>query len=285
MGVAAFLGLAVLALLYFAQARDVRRLRENAEFLVEGDVPAGEAREPLPPETAVAEAEPEEAARAAAATAPNDAEAYRRAELARQAAERRQRFEQRRGPGGRGSPFGGELPSTAVMIVGAIILLAGIGFGASRLLGGDDEGSGGGAGGSKLACPPPQTKVAVLNGTAEAGLAADYSTDLKNAGYDRGPVTNTVDPFDTSVVMFDNDSQDCAPEVARTAGLPEAPAEPMTQPIAEIAEGSAVAIVLGEDVGGGSTSDETATTGDSTSAGAEDSSLSEESTSAETLGE
>ena len=36
-GLAAFLGLAVLALLYFAQARDVRRLREKAEFLVEGD--------------------------------------------------------------------------------------------------------------------------------------------------------------------------------------------------------------------------------------------------------
>ncbi len=35
-GLAAFLGLAVLALLYFAQARDVRRLRESAEFLVEG---------------------------------------------------------------------------------------------------------------------------------------------------------------------------------------------------------------------------------------------------------
>jgi hypothetical protein len=35
-GLAAFFGLALLALLYFAQARDVRRLRENAEFLVEG---------------------------------------------------------------------------------------------------------------------------------------------------------------------------------------------------------------------------------------------------------
>ena len=39
-GLAAFIGLAVLALLYFAQARDVRRLRESAEFLVEGE-PSG----------------------------------------------------------------------------------------------------------------------------------------------------------------------------------------------------------------------------------------------------
>src|SRR5688572_20556495 len=106
-GLAAFFGLAVLALLYFAQARDVRRLRENAEFLVEGDeispreAPAasGDVDEPVP--ASVAQEEPETAARTAAATAPNDAEAFRRAELARQAAERRQRFEERRrGEGG-----------------------------------------------------------------------------------------------------------------------------------------------------------------------------------------
>ena len=35
-GLASFLGLALLALLYFAQARDIRRLRENASFLIEG---------------------------------------------------------------------------------------------------------------------------------------------------------------------------------------------------------------------------------------------------------
>ncbi|MGA9371182.1 MAG: hypothetical protein WBV53_04975, partial [Solirubrobacterales bacterium] len=35
-GLASFLGLALLALLYFAQARDLRRLRDQASFLVEG---------------------------------------------------------------------------------------------------------------------------------------------------------------------------------------------------------------------------------------------------------
>lgn len=66
-GLAAFLGLAVLALLYFAQARDVRRLRENAEFLVERPEEAmapaaAEAGEPAEPAPA--------AATAAAATTP-----------------------------------------------------------------------------------------------------------------------------------------------------------------------------------------------------------------------
>ena len=107
-GLASFLGLALLALLYFAQARDIRRLRESASFLVEGGNEDGESVTPAErTATAVAAKEPEKAAAAAAATAPNEAEAFRRAELARQAAERRRRFEQRRrGPenGGRERP-------------------------------------------------------------------------------------------------------------------------------------------------------------------------------------
>src|SRR5262245_28552730 len=96
-GIASFLGLALLALLYFTQARDIRRLREQASFRVEGGNGDGEPVAPAErAASAVATKEPEKAAAAAAATAPNEAEAFRRAELARQAAERRQRFEQRR---------------------------------------------------------------------------------------------------------------------------------------------------------------------------------------------
>jgi hypothetical protein len=247
-GLAAFFGLAVLALLYFSQARDVRRLRENAEFLVEGEAPLPdrESAEPVP--AAVAAEEPAEAARAAAATAPTDAEAFRRAELARQAAERRQRFEQRRSSDGRGPGgiFSAEVPSTAVMIVGAVILLAGIGFGATRLLGGDDGSSaGGGDGGGKFACRPADTQVAVLNGTAEAGLAAGTASDLKQQGYRVTPITNTESAFDTSTIMFDQAGQDCASEIARVVGIQGD--EQMNQEIRGISEGAVVAVVLGDD--------------------------------------
>ena len=106
-GLASFLGLALLSLLYFTQARDIRRLRDQASFLVEGGAEDGETVAPAErTATAVASTTkvPEKAAAAAAATAPNEAEAFRRAELARQAAERRQRFEQRRrGPAAAGS--------------------------------------------------------------------------------------------------------------------------------------------------------------------------------------
>ncbi len=251
-GLAAFFGLALLALLYFAQARDVRRLRENAEFLVEGEAANERVEEPVP--AAVAAREPAEAARAAAATAPSQAEAFRRAELARQAAERRQRFEERRRGERRGAgEILGSLPSTAVVVVGAVILLAGVGFGATRLLGGDETEGGGGGGGAQLACAPAQTKVAVLNGTAEAGLAASFAQRLRQANYGKGPVTNTETGFDRTVIMFGPESQQCAGEVGTTAGLSEAPAEPMSQEITQISEGSGVAVVLGEDVATGQT--------------------------------
>ena len=263
-GLAAFFGLAVLALLYFSQARDVRRLRENAEFLVEGEAPPAERELAEPVPAAVTAEEPTEAARVAAATAPTDAEAFRRAELARQAAERRQRFEQRRRTEGRG-PIFGEMPSTAVMIVGAVILLAGIGFGATRLLG-DDGGTagGGGDGGGKFACPPAQTQVAVLNGTAEAGLAAGTASQLKQQGYNVKPITNTESAFDASTVMYDQEGQDCAPEVAGIVGVPES--EAMSQEIRGISEGAVVAVVLGDDraSGSSSTTDESAGTESST---------------------
>ena len=62
-GIASFLGLALLALLYFTQARDVRRLRERASFLVEGGTADGETVAPAErAASAVATKEPEKAA-------------------------------------------------------------------------------------------------------------------------------------------------------------------------------------------------------------------------------
>jgi hypothetical protein len=147
-----------------------------------------------------------------------------------------------------------------VIVVGALILIAGIAFGASRLLGGDDETAGGGGGGGKsqLACPPGQTQVAVLNGTAEAGLAAGSAQQLEGRGYDVRPVTNTESGFDSSVVMFAPQSQQCAPEVGSVVDVQ--PTEPMDSEIQGIAEGAAVAVILGEDrVAGGTTDDASAT--------------------------
>jgi hypothetical protein len=253
-GLASFLGLALLALLYFAQARDVRRLRENASFLVEGEANDGQSVAPADKvPAAVTAEEPEKAAAAAAATAPTEAEAFRRAELARQAAERRQRFEQRRRrpSSGRERPaWLSEPASLAVVIVGAILLVAGIAFGATRILGGDSESSAPTAQKEKGPCPPGQTNVAVLNGTATAGLAAQFAAPLKQKGYKTTPVGNTESPVATSVVMFDPTSgQQCAPVISGIVGIQKT--QPMNNEVRGIAAGDSVAVVLGEDQAGG----------------------------------
>ncbi|MBM3667794.1 MAG: LytR family transcriptional regulator [Actinobacteria bacterium] len=252
-GIAAFIGLAVLALLYFAQARDVRRLRENAEFLLDEDADVPEAPAPIGAEAA-AEARGEAATQARGQAPVSDAEAFRRAELQHQAKKRRERFEERREGGG-----GRDIFSTAVIVVGAVILLAGIVFGATRLLGGGD-GGGGGGGGDKapLACKPGDTDVAVLNATAESGLAAGFAEELETKGYVVGPITNTESGFEASVLMFAKGAQQCAPEIGEVVGVQAS--EPMDSEIQGISEGADVAVVLGEDkASGGAAADSTAT--------------------------
>jgi hypothetical protein len=200
--------------------------------------------------------EPEKAAAAAAATAPNEAEAFRRAELARQAAKRRQRFEQRRRPGnGRERPAWLSEPlSLAVIVVGAIILIAGVAFGVTRITGGSSDSSGDGvAKKGKGPCPPSQTKVAVLNGTATPGLAAQSAAPLKQKGYKVGPVGNTTTPFTTSVVMFDpSDGTQCGPVIGQIVGIEKT--QPMNNEVRTAAEGDPVAVVVGDDKAEGSSS-------------------------------
>jgi hypothetical protein len=275
-GLASFLGLALLSLLYFMQARDVRRLREQASFLVEG-----EDAEPVAPAeraaTAVASTtkEPEKAAKAAAATAPNEAEAFRRAELARQAAERRQRFEKRRrgpnGGGGRERPSWLSEPlSIAVVVVGALLVAAGIAFGVTKITGDDSSDPGATAKkNGKGPCPPGQTKVAVLNGTATPGLAAESAGQLRQKQYKVGPVGNTSTPFPTSVVMFDQtQGEACAPIIGQIVGIDQT--EPMDNEVRQTAEGDPVAVVIGDDKAGASSSSSGESgTGASTSTGSE----------------
>jgi hypothetical protein len=254
-GLASFVGLALLALLYFAQARDVRRLRENASFLVEG-APEGEAVAPAERAATAAASttkEPEKAAKAAAATAPNEAEGFRRAELARQAAERRQRFERRRRTPNGGRPAWLSEPlSIAVVAVGALLIVAGIVFGVTKITGGSsDSASTDGKQAKKGPCPPGQTKVAVLNGTATPGLAAQSAGQLRQSQYKVGPVGNTSTPFSTSVVMLDSSADaQCGSVIGDIVGIPKSQA--MSNAIRQDAEGDPVAVVLGDDKAEGS---------------------------------
>jgi hypothetical protein len=222
---------------------------------VEGGSEDGETAPAEQPATAVAANEPERAAAAAAATAPNEAEAFRRAELARQAAERRKRFEarRRRPSSGRERPaWLSDWKSIAAIVLVGIIVLGGVAFGVSRLVGDDSASDAPTAGKSKGPCPPGQTRVAVLNGTPTPGLAATFAGPLKQRGYRTTPVGNTDSPFSTSVVMFDpqQEGQECARVISDIVGIPKQQA--MDDEIRVASEGDPVAVVLGDDKAGAS---------------------------------
>jgi hypothetical protein len=255
---AAFIGLAVLALLYFAQARDVRGLRERAAFVPEDGERPTEARAPARAAT-TAIAQSAEEVEAAAATDPRAAEqleAARLAQIAREAAaERRARFE-RRTRGERGAGFRGrfELPEGGalfVVIAGVVLLVAGIAFGATRILGGDEEQPASEQPGGKApVAKGEQPEVAVLNGTDVPGAAAETGAQLKEANYKLGPVTNTPLPFDTSVVMFDAGGEETANQVASALAITDV--RPIDADTKSVAEGATVVVVVGADRAGGS---------------------------------
>jgi hypothetical protein len=97
--------------------------------------------------------------------------------------------------------------------------------------------------------------VAVLNGTAEGGLAATFAQDLKSAAnYDVGPVSNTAEPFTASVVMFDAGAEESARQVGAQLGITDV--QPMSVDIRSVSEGAQVAVVLGEDQATGASSTE-----------------------------
>jgi LytR cell envelope-related transcriptional attenuator len=239
-GLAAFFGLAILALLAFTQGRDIRRLREWA-----GSAPEREA----------------EQMDTTSAAASERAEEMRRLEDAREAEQeatelretRRQRREAglpelTRGERLRLSLSGGRSqlaePGFLVVIFLVVLLLAGgVTYAALGGFGGDDDG--GKRGKTSAALRPSQIEVAVLNGTAVEGLAGSYGDMVERKGYELGVVTNSNSSFEESVVMFKQGNGRAAHKVSEALEIPRV--RPMTEEIALVAAGAPVAVVIGED--------------------------------------
>lgn len=235
-GLVALFGLALLALLYFSQARDVRRLREWAGAAPEvAEMSAKEAEELRKRE--------EERVR----------EEERRREQEQAVAEREARRERRaRGVGeswfastrARLSEALPEPRYLAVIIGGVVVLGAGVTAAALGVLGGssDDGGSGTtGNGGLRRA----QIEVAVLNGTAVPGLAAEVGSEVESDGFELGAVTNSESSFAKSVVMFKRGHKPEARMVGKALRIGQV--QLTTQEIASIAAGADVSVVLGDD--------------------------------------
>lgn len=245
-GLAAFLGLAVFALLSFSQARDIRRLREWAGSAPERDAERKEAT------STVAAQRAEELRRL---------EESRTAE--REAVEQRESRRQRREAGlpelTRGervrqsfSGIGDRLGEPIWLVALFVVLVLVVGGGAYLVIngGGDDAGgkSGNGNKGNKAAVAkvnPSEVEVAVLNGTAVPGLAATFGDKVEGKNFQLGPVTNSSSSFSESVVMFRRGHKPEARTVSKALSIPNL--ELMSSEIESVAAGADVAVIVGED--------------------------------------
>jgi hypothetical protein len=223
-GIAAFFGLAILALLYFSQARDVRRLREWAGRAPERAGELAAAQHYLPP-------------------TPLEETAQRKGKPLRE------RLRNIYVPQARYIALG----------LGTLVILAGAGFGALQLLSNDDEGPSSATRQqrprdrdrerSRQAAPniePSQVTVAVLNGTTIAGLAAQVGEEASADGFTLGTVTNAARTDQSrSEVLYRGGKKTAADLVADRLGIRStAPVDPLT---AELAGSFDVVVLVGSD--------------------------------------
>lgn len=250
-GLVAFIGLAVLALLSFAQGRDIRRLREWAGSAPERDAERKETTSAAASERAEEMRKLEEAREAEKRAADLREHRRERREAGLPELTRTERLRERFGgdPAGADTARGGVRarlgePRYLVAIFAVLILVAG--GTAFAVLGGSDEG-GGGKGGKQASrsLKPSEIEVTVLNGTAVDGLAGTYGDMVERKGFELGAVTNSRSSFTDSIVMF---SQGNGREAHRVAtSLQISRVRPMNSEIASLSAGAPVAVVIGED--------------------------------------
>ena len=230
LGLAAFIGLAVLVLLYFQQARDVRRLREWAGRAPErAEAAADEAMAAAAKEAGL---EPEEEEEPPGEEAPLWERLLSRVPAPAGLRERLPAY-----------------PYIAIIAVGVVLVAAGVATGAFGLLG-DEEGNGG-----KKDKPlkPSDVEVAVLNGTAVAGspgiagLAEAVAKEVKADGYQVGEVGDAGSFADT-LAMYRGGRQAEAELVADDLSkeLEGIELQKMTDEIKPVAGDADVAVIIGQ---------------------------------------
>jgi LytR cell envelope-related transcriptional attenuator len=250
-GLVAFIGLAVLALLSFAQGRDIRRLREWAGSAPERDAERKETTSAAASERAEEMRKLEDAREAEQRAVELREHRRERREAGLPELTRTERLRERFG----GDPAAGDAagggvrsrlgePRYLVAIFAVLVVVAGgVAF---AVLGGSDDG-GGGKGGKQASSSlkPSEIEVTVLNGTAVDGLAGTYGDMVERKGFELGAVTNSRSSFTDSVVMF---SQGNGREAHRVAtSLQISRVRPMSSEIASLSAGAPVAVVIGED--------------------------------------
>ncbi|HEX3174415.1 MAG TPA: LytR C-terminal domain-containing protein [Solirubrobacterales bacterium] len=245
-GLVAFLGLALLALLSFAQGRDIRRLREWAGSAPERDAERKDSTSAAAQERAEEMRKLEEARDAERRAAELRETRRQRREAGLPELTRSERLRERFGGHG-GHGIGSRLgePRYLAAIFAALLLVAGVvaygtlhGFGDS-----DSDSAKGKQASAKL--KPGEIEVTVLNGTSVEGLAGSYGDMVERKGFQLGAVDNSRSTFAESIVMFKPGNGRSAHSVATALQVPRVRA--MTGEIASRAAGAPVVVVIGED--------------------------------------
>jgi hypothetical protein len=239
-GLAAFLGLAVLAMLAFSQGRDLRRLREWAGSAPERDSERKDS-------TSAAAAKRAEELRAL-----EDARTAERESLDQRDERRRRRdaglpeLTRRERLGEGFSNFGSRIaePRYLVGIFVVVLLLAG-GAVYVATQGSDSADGKGGKAKSAKATKPAEIEVTVLNGTAVPGLAAEFGDKVEGKGFKLGAVTNSSTSFAESMVMFERGHAPEARKVAKALGISQV--KLMSADIESVSGGAPVSVIVGED--------------------------------------
>jgi hypothetical protein len=242
-GLVAVLGLALLALLSFAQARDIRRLREWAGSAPERDAERKESTSVAAKERAEEMRKLEEAREAERRAADLRETRRQRREAGLPELTRGERLRERFGGGDGGGGLRSRLgdPRYLVAIFLVLVLVAGGAvYAATR---GSSESAKGGQASAKVEAG--EIEVSVLNGTAVPGLAATYGNKVEHHGFKLGTVTNSSSSFTESVVMFMPHSAREAHRVAAALGISRV--RPMSSDISSAAGGANVAVVVGEE--------------------------------------
>jgi hypothetical protein len=249
-GMAAFLGLAVLALLYFSQARDVRRLRDWAGRAPERTLEQIEQGTEVERATEVAPATPAAtAATAAAHSLPPTPLSQVTAPKKRKPL--RERVRNIHIP---------QLRYIGMTVLG-VLVLAGAAYGAIQLTEDDgapstdrqdrsepraernrDRRTGGDV-------DPSQVTVAVLNGTTVVGLAAQVGEEVRAGTFKLGTIGNAarVDQANSEVLYRDGEARAARAVANRLRIDRTAPVDSVNE---EIAGSFDVIVLVGSDRGG-----------------------------------
>lgn len=235
-GLAAFFGLALLALLSFTHGRDIRRLREWAGSAPERDADRKESTSAIAAQRAEELRSLEEARTGEHQAADLREERRRRREAGLPELTRTERV--REWFSDRGAQLAEPRYLAAVFVV-ALVVGGGVAYATLHGSGGGKHGKSAGA------LKPSEIEVTVLNGTAVPGLAARYGGKVQRKGFKLGAVTNSSANFVDSAVMYKRGHAAEARRVAEDLGIKQV--RPMTSDIGSVSAGAPVSVIVGED--------------------------------------